>query len=55
MNKRNSTTTPYDDVHRTLLNDCPSLIIPMVNEMFHKHHQKDEEIVLLNNELFLNR
>ena len=55
MNKRNSTTTPYDDVHRTLLNDCPSLIIPVVNEMFNKHHQKDERIVLLNNELFLNR
>ena len=30
------TATPYDDVHRTMLNDCPKLIIPVVNEMFHK-------------------
>lgn len=55
MNKLESTTstkTPYDDVHRTMLNDCPSLIIPVVNEMFHKQHNKDEKITLLNNELF---
>lgn len=28
------TSTPYDDVFRTLLNDCSSLIIPMINEVF---------------------
>ncbi len=26
--------TPYDDVFRTLLNDCSSLIIPVINEVF---------------------
>ena len=25
--------TPYDDVFRTLLNDCSSLIIPIANEI----------------------
>ncbi len=29
------TNTPYDDVFRTLLNDCsPPLIIPVINEVF---------------------
>lgn len=32
------TNTPYDDVFRTLLNDCSSLIIPMINEMFGEHY-----------------
>lgn len=36
--KKNNTSTPYDDAHRTMLNDCPWLIIPVVNEMFQKKH-----------------
>ena len=55
MEKESNTSTPYDDVHRTLLNDCPKLIIPVVNEMFHKKHNDNERITLLNNELFINR
>lgn len=47
--------TPYDDVHRTLLNDCPKLIIPVVNEMFQKKYSDNEKITLLNNEFFINR
>ena len=35
--KKNDTSTPYDDAHRTMLNDCPWLIIPVVNEMFQKN------------------
>ena len=53
--KESNTSTPYDDVHRTMLNDCPKLIIPVVNEMFHKKHSDNEKITLLNNELFINR
>ena len=26
-------STPYDDVHRTMVNDCPQLLIPLVNEV----------------------
>ena len=58
MNNENATkttATPYDDVHRTMLNDCPKLIIPVVNEMFHKRHSDNEQIQLLNNEFFVNR
>ena len=32
--KEKKVNTPYDDVFRTLLNDCPDLIIPVLNEAF---------------------
>ena len=54
-NKIKHTASPYDDVHRTMLNDCPKLIIPVVNEMFHKRHSNKDEIKVLNNEFFINR
>lgn len=53
--KKNNTSTPYDDAHRTMLNDCPWLIIPVVNEMFQKKHSDKEKITVLNNEFFLNK
>ena len=33
-------STPYDDVYRTLVNDCPGLIVPVVNEVFGKAHKE---------------
>lgn len=30
--------TPYDDAFRTLLNDCPQLILPVLNDTFHEHY-----------------
>lgn len=47
--------TPYDDVFRTLLNDCSALIIPVINEVFGENYAGDEEIVFAPNEHFLNR
>ena len=47
--------TPYDDVYRTMINDCPGLIIPVVNEVFGKKHKDGVEITVLNNELFFSR
>ncbi len=47
--------TPYDDVFRTLLNDCPSLIIPVINEIFGEHYTGNEQIHFLPNEHFINR
>ena len=55
LNTESNTATPYDDVHRTMINDCPTLIIPVVNEMFHKKHSDNEKIIVLNNEFFINR
>ena len=47
--------TPYDDVYRTLVNDCPGLMIPIVNEVFGKNHQTGEEIAVLSTDIFMNR
>lgn len=47
------TSTPYDDVFRTLLNDCSSLIIPVINEVFGEHYSGQEKIVFSPNEHFL--
>lgn len=49
------TNTPYDDVFRTLLNDCSSLIIPIVNEVFGENYTGHEEIIFSPNEHFLNK
>ncbi len=49
------TSTPYDDVFRTLLNDCSNLIIPVINEVFGADHSGEEKIVFLANEHFMNQ
>lgn len=49
------TNTPYDDVFRTLLNDCSFLIIPVINEVFGEHYSGQEKIIFSPNEHFLNR
>ena len=45
--------TPYDDVFRTLMNDCQRFLIPLVNEVFKKDYSPDEEVVLESNEHFI--
>ena len=47
--------TPYDDVFRTLLNDCSSLILFILNEIFGEHYTGDETIEFSPNEHFLNQ
>ncbi len=44
---KNETGTPYDDVFRTLLNDCTDLIIPVINDTFGKNYVmgKDKPIL----------
>lgn len=49
------TNTPYDDVFRTLLNDCSPLIIPVINEVFGEHYSGQEKIVFSPNEHFMNQ
>ncbi len=51
----NIVNTPYDDVFRTLLNDCSSLIIPVISEIFHENFSGDEKIVFMPETHFLNR
>lgn len=51
--KPTSSNTPYDDVFRTLLNDCSSLIIPVINEVFGEDYRGDEEVLFYLNEHFV--
>ncbi len=55
MNDIRITSTPYDDVFRTLLNDCSFLIIPVINEVFGEHYSGQEKIIFSPNEHFLNQ
>ena len=45
--------TPYDDVFRTMVTDCPFLLIPLINEVFGEHYTGHEKITLLQNEHFI--
>ncbi|MCD7885743.1 MAG: hypothetical protein LUI87_18945 [Lachnospiraceae bacterium] len=47
--------TPYDDVARTLLNDCSTLILPVLNETFGEHYRGDEKITFAKNEHYINQ
>ena len=55
MEETRTIGTPYDDVFRTLLNDCSSLIIPVINEVFGECYSGKEQIVFSANEHYLNR
>ena len=50
-----ATSTIYDDVFRTLLNDCSALIIPVINELFNEHYSGKESIEFRPNEHFVNQ
>ena len=47
--------TPYDDVFRTLLNDCSRLIIPVINEAFSECFSGNEKVVFSPEIHFLNQ
>ncbi len=53
--KERAFSTPYDDVFRTLLNDCSELVLPVLNEIFGEHYSGTERIVFSGNEHYLNR
>ena len=48
-----NTSTPYDDAQRSLSVDCPSLLIPLVNEAFQTDYPLDADVKLYNNEFFI--
>ena len=50
--------TPYDDAWRTMLNDAPRTLIPLINEMFKNkgiHLTGKEKLEFSANEIYLNR
>lgn len=50
---KNSNTTPYDSVFRTMITQCNRLIIPVVNELFGTDYGMDATITESPNEFFL--
>lgn len=53
-NMKEVSATPYDDVFRTLLNDCSRLIIPVINEIFEEHYKGNETVQFYPNEHYIN-
>ena len=51
----NESYTAYDDVFRTIVNDCSRLVIPMLNELFASEYNGNELIVKTENEIFLHK
>ena len=45
--------TPYDNAYRTLIDKCPQLIIPLINEIFGEHYTGKERIEQSPNEFFI--
>ena len=52
MTKEN-VNTPYDDAFRTLLVKCPTLVIPLINEVFHEKYELREKVNVFHNEFFV--
>ena len=55
VNSENITSTPYDDVFRTMLNDCSRFILPLLNEVFGENYDGTETIVFANDYHFQNK
>ena len=51
--KMETINTPYDDTFRTLLQDCPELVVPLINELFGTNYTGREVVVSNENEIFL--
>jgi len=51
--KMETINTPYDDTFRTLLQDCPELVVPLINELFGTNYPGREVVVSNENEIFL--
>ena len=47
--------TPYDDVFKTQKIESPKLLIPVINEAFHKNYSENAEIIKLEDEIFLRK
>lgn len=52
--KRFAAGTPYDDAFRTMTNDCPDLLIPVINEIFGTNYSIDAKVIFGQNEHFIN-
>ncbi len=54
IDQQDGTNTPYDDVFRTINEDCPRLIIPLINEIFSTDYPLDTKIEFLSDKHIIN-
>ncbi len=47
-------STPYDDVHRTMENDCRKWLIPLVSEIFQENLDEYNDVVFTKETHFMN-
>ena len=52
-NRLSTVNSPYDNVYRTMLDSCPRLIIPLINEIFGENYTGQEKIIQSPNEFFI--
>ena len=52
-NDKRKSTHAYDDAFKTLRTDCPELLIPVINDIFHTSYSKGESLISLANEFFM--
>ena len=52
-NDKRKSTHAYDDAFKTLRTDCPELLIPIINDIFHTSYSKGESLISLANEFFM--
>ncbi len=45
----------YNGAFRTILNDCPELVIPLINQVFGEDYAGNEEVEFFPNEHFIDR
>ncbi len=45
----------YDDVHKTMIKDCPELLISVVNEVHNEHFTGEEKVEFGNREHMINQ
>ncbi|MCD8220801.1 MAG: hypothetical protein LUD07_01170 [Clostridiales bacterium] len=47
-------STPYDDVHRTMENDCRKWLIPLMSEVFQENLDEYNDVVFTKETHFMN-
>lgn len=55
MGQNNISSTPYDDVFRTVLNDCSRFVLPLLNEVFGESYDGTEKIIFASDYHFQNK
>lgn len=51
-NRRNTDGNIWDMIFKTLLQEMPQMVLPLINEAFHENYAMNAQIISLNNEFY---